>query len=545
MKAVWGRVLLMAAMSTGCLNSEMRSKLSTNSDETRRQCVSGATKELHPLPERKSLFETSGSKTILQDFVTIQPNQFQAGLFSLLPQTSDRQTAQLVVLEKNFPLVLLVDRYCALTDQRSLVINAVRSQLLPVQSGEHSSHVQSVSYRLPQKTTLADFNSKLQSEECVLGASPDRPLQALSAVNDSRYSEQNALTSIRHSQAWQKISSLNQEVVIAVVDSGTDLTHPDLSPTTWVNTDEIAGNRIDDDRNGFVDDVNGWNGCNNNANVMGEWEVHHGEHIHGIIGAQANNNEGIVGIASPNVKVMHFKIFVQAYPLGHCTNTSGETTLLEQGIRYAADNGAQVINLSWGARGYSSTTLATIEYAISKGAVVVAAAANSAEILSDTNPWYPAVYAKDLPGLISVAATDANPSSGYGKCNFSNVSNIFVEAAAPGCDTTVQNSSFGLNGMLSTLRMASQFNGYGYMAGTSMATPAIAAAAGLIFAERKSKGQKPTPAEVEELLARGSRTQSNLSEYVVGGKHLDLATLMTTLSPGNPNPGDGPPPNCP
>jgi serine protease len=196
--------------------------------------------------------------------------------------------------------------------------------------------------------------------------------------------------------------------------------------------------------------------------------------------------------------------------------------------------------LSWGARGYSSTTLAAIQYAISKGAVVATAAANHAEEISATNPWFPAVYAKDLDGLISVAATDANPASAYVKCGFSNVSNSFVEIAAPGCDTTVQHSTVGLNGILSTMRMRTN-QGYGYMPGTSMATPHIAAAAALVFAQRWSIGKRPTPAEVESLLMAGSRSQSNLSPYVVGGRHLDLDLLMTSLTGTVVTPVDPPP----
>lgn len=530
-------LLLLFLVNIGC-TGDMKAKLGsdgapvqlcTAKNKTSINLKSSATELLSP-------FLKTNSKIIGADFFTLKKGS-AAGTFKI---NSDRPTElEEVVLDSGFPLVVLVNRQCVGESERTFV-KAIQKSVRPFLKNDKTSPEQSITYKLPSKMTLQQVSEFLDQEPCVVGASPERKLEALSLPNDPKYSEQNALSSINHAQAWPKISGLNEDVVVAVVDSGTDLNHPDLLPTTWTNSREIPGNSVDDDNNGYVDDVHGYNICYLNGNIQGTWQTEHGEHIHGIIAGAANNNEGIVGVASPTVKVMHVFIFGWASGIGGTCNTMapGETSRLEEGIRYAADNGAKVINLSWGARGYSSTTLSAVQYAIDKGAVVVAAAANSAEEITDANPWYPAVYAKDLKGLISVAATDANPSSSYVKCAFSNVSNSYVEIAAPGCDTSVTNSTYGVSGMLSTLRMSTH-QGYGYMAGTSMATPHIVGAAGLVFAQRWSKGTRPTPAQVEDLLMAGSRTQSNLVDYVVGGRHLDLNLLMASLA------GDEISPECP
>jgi subtilisin family serine protease len=487
-----------------------------------------------------SPFSNYNLKVNPPDFETLDPAT-AVGTFSVA------KTGKMT-FDGGFLLNVLVNRDCISrgqhaqdrTDFEKQITGFIRPFLLNDKTSIH----QSVTFEIPRRMTLEQISEFFNQEPCVVGVSPERKLQALSVPNDSRYQEQNALVSLNHAQAWPNISILSEDVVVAVIDSGTDLTHPELLPTTWINPNEIAGNNIDDDRNGYIDDVHGYSNCYLNASVQGAWQIEHGEHIHGIIAAAANNSEGIVGVASPTVKVMHMMIFGNSFGYGTCSpQAAAETARLEEGIRYAADNGAQVINLSWGARGFSTTTLAAVQYAISKGALVATAAANAAEEISNENPWFPAVYAKDLGGLVSVAATDANPSSGFPKCAFSNVSNSFVEIAAPGCDTTVVNSTVGLNGMLSTMRVATH-QGYGYMPGTSMATPHVAAAAGLVYAYKWSKGLHPTPAEVEEVIKLGARSQQNLMSYVSNGRHLDLNLLMISLAGAE----EGPPkpnPECP
>lgn len=534
MKALWGflNFSLVSLLLVGCLQGEMKSRVLTEAGPGRLCQAPSSVTQGTESRGLTSHFEIQGRKVMSHDFLDLTDSQTES-LVSFTTQSSD------LTLKVGFPLVAMIDRRCAM-ESSSAVIQQAKRQIRPWSHEERGSLIQSVTYRLETAMTLSELEQFLASQDCVLGVSPDRALQAFSLFNDPLYAQQNALQSVRHSQAWPKFSQLGEEVVVAVVDSGTDLEHPELRPTAWENTDEVSGNGIDDDRNGFVDDRFGWDMCSETGNVGGEWGVHHGEHVHGIIAAAANNNEGIVGLASPLVKVMTFKLYNMSLPGFSCRNTMSETARLEEGIRYAADNGADVINLSWGARGFSTTTLAAVQYAISKGAVVVAAAANHAEVISENNPWYPAVYAKDLPGLISVAATDAAPTSGAVKCAFSNISNIFVEIAAPGCDTTVQNSTYGLNGILSTLRWNSIYNGYGTMPGTSMATPHVAAAVAVVQAQQRSRGLNPSPGEVEALLMNGSRSQNNLLPFVVGGRHLDLEVLMNSLELG----GGSPPPPC-
>jgi subtilisin family serine protease len=142
-------------------------------------------------------------------------------------------------------------------------------------------------------------------------------------------------------KAW-KYYTAKRDVIIALIDTGVQYTHSDLSGSFWTNTNEIAGNGIDDDGNGYVDDVNGWNFFNNNNQVYtGETDAH-GTHCAGTISAAKNNTEGIAGLADyDNIKIMTLKALGGA-------NGAGTTLSLARAIKYAEDNGASICNLSLG-----------------------------------------------------------------------------------------------------------------------------------------------------------------------------------------------------
>ena len=144
-------------------------------------------------------------------------------------------------------------------------------------------------------------------------------------------------------EAWN-FTQGNKNVVVAVFDTGIDLNHRDLSENIWINSGEVANNEIDDDGNGYVDDIHGWNYCTDTANV-GDTD-NHGSHVSGTIGAVAGNKEGIVGV-SPEVSIMAIKFlpgpsFLETF---FCKSNYIE---IARGIRYAADNGASIMNHSWG-----------------------------------------------------------------------------------------------------------------------------------------------------------------------------------------------------
>ncbi len=245
-------------------------------------------------------------------------------------------------------------------------------------------------------------------------------------------------------EGWHR--TRGEGVVVAVVDSGVDITHPDLVNNIWRNSGEQCGNGIDDDGNGYVDDCNGWNFAAGSAAVTDN--VGHGTHVAGIIAAEADNRIGIAGVAY-EADIMPLKI--------------GDTPSLSaaiEAIAYAIDNGARVINASWGvndpnAAAYLDVAITAAEQA---GVLVVTAAGNE-PVNIDTAPWYPA--ASSLDNVITVAAstpTDQPASwSGYGATN--------VDIFAPG------------EFIVSTLP-----GGYGVYSGTSMAAPMVAGAAALLWA---------------------------------------------------------------
>ena len=163
-------------------------------------------------------------------------------------------------------------------------------------------------------------------------------------------------------------------MIIALVDGGTDIHHRDLQQNIWINDGEIPGNQVDDDGNGYIDDIYGWNFVNNSGDPTGS-EItpvnqDHGTHTAGIASAVSNNHTGVAGMAW-NAKIMGI----------NCSDPGTDRTILYgyEGIKYAAENGADVINCSWGRSGiYSSFEADMIAYATSLGSVVVAAAGNEA-----------------------------------------------------------------------------------------------------------------------------------------------------------------------
>jgi subtilisin family serine protease len=212
------------------------------------------------------------------------------------------------------------------------------------------------------------------------------------------------------SLAWD-METGSRDIVVAVVDSGVDVNHPDLAANIWTHPTEIPGNGIDDDDNGYVDDVHGWDfadGDNNPIDSHG-----HGTHVAGIVGAAGHNGLGITGICW-RVSIMPLR-FIPA--TGY-----GTTEHAIDAIRYAAANGADVINLSWGGPGYSLALKNAIDAA---GALVVCAAGNQG-INLDQTPFYPAGYAS--ANILSIGATDADDHPAW----FTNYSDSRVDVAAPG-----------------------------------------------------------------------------------------------------------------
>ncbi|MFP3880151.1 MAG: S8 family serine peptidase [Dehalococcoidia bacterium] len=248
-------------------------------------------------------------------------------------------------------------------------------------------------------------------------AEPDFLAQALGSPDDPYFNKQYGLTKVEAPEAWE-VTAGSPSINIAILDTGVDLDHPDLAGKIVSNINFSSGTT--------VDDVHG-----------------HGTHVAGIAAAMTNNGAGVAGLGY-SCSIMNVKVMGD--------NGGGTYSAIASGIIWAADNGAEVINMSLGGSGYSSTLEDAVNYAWSKGVVVVAAAGNN----GDTSPIYPAYCIN----CMAVAATDAIDE----RTSWSNYGD-WVDVAAPG------------NCIYATLKD----NSYGYKSGTSMASPHVAGLAGLVF----------------------------------------------------------------
>jgi subtilisin family serine protease/chitodextrinase len=283
---------------------------------------------------------------------------------------------------------------------------------------------------------IAEALERAGKDPGVVRAEAD-PIWTTNAVpNDPRYGEQWHLPKIDAAQAWDTQTG-SSNVVVAVLDSGLDVDHADLAGAVWSNPGEVADG-VDNDGNGFVDDVNGWNFVNETNNVNDTFG--HGTHVAGIIGATGNNAVGVAGVAY-GVKIMPVSV----------GGPSITASAVAEAIYYAVDEGADVINMSFGGPASFIGAREAIDHAVAEGVVLVASAGNGAT----QNYQYPAVYQE----VIAVAALDPSDArtaiSHYGR---------WVDVAAPG------------QAVVSTLPN----DEYGPMSGTSQASPIVAGVAALV-----------------------------------------------------------------
>jgi subtilisin family serine protease len=312
-----------------------------------------------------------------------------------------------------------------------------------------------------------------------------------SAATDRYRSQQWGLDRVAAPEAWQQ--SKGQGVIVAIIDTGLQVSHPDLADNVWSNPGETPGNGVDDDADGIVDDVHGVNLLDHTGDVTDDGD--HGTVVAGIIAARADNGIGGAGVA-PQATIL---------PIKACTEAVGcRSSAIGAGIRYAVAHGARIINASFGGDVDLADERAAVTFAEEHGATVVAAAGNESRDI-DTAPSYPA----SLPSPAVLSVTGTIKAGGlHDQVNWGVKS---VDLAAPGSmivTTTVD-------------------GGYRMSSGTSVATPFVSGALALLAAARPDLPQ----AQLRQALLDSARRTPATDGKVAAGE-LDVGAAMHRLVPG-------------
>jgi subtilisin family serine protease/PKD repeat protein len=349
---------------------------------------------------------------------------------------------------------------------------------------------------------------RLARHPLVEAVEPNYIVRALVTPNDPRFGELWGLQNIGQTggagdadidapEAWNTVTG-SSAVVTAVIDTGVDYNHPDLAANMWTNPGEIPGNGIDDDGNGYVDDVHGYDFYNNDGNPFDDHG--HGTHVAGTIAAVGDNGVGVAGV-SWAARIMAVKF------LG--PDGSGFISGAISAVLYAADMGARVMNNSWGGGGFSQALQDAITAALEVDALFVAAAGNSASD-NDAFPNYPSNY--DVANVLAVAATDHLDA----KASFSSYGAATVDLGAPGVNILSSVPSSGA-------ACCSDPSGYRLLNGTSMATPHVSGAATLLLAQDPSR----TAIGLKNLLMATADPIPALAGITVTGGRLNIANAVS------------------
>jgi subtilisin family serine protease len=385
--------------------------------------------------------------------------------------------------QKSYDLILLVNNDCLAGRSP---FKALGFDVQHKNSGVLS--VEALNARYSGNLNPVELEKRLASEPCIAGLTRN-PEVFSQAVNDPLLNEQPSLFNIGQLPGekffFHPLWGIRREVNLAVVDSGAQLNHPDLVSRIWRSQKGTAGYDFVNDDDDPSDDFG------------------HGTHVAGIALAQRDNGVGIRGVMGDWSKLMVVK----------SQNSQGSGTMADviNSLRWAVDNGAEVVNLSLASRQQNQALVDALNYAVAKGVTVVVAAGNNGEQITTSNFITPIGYATGLPGVIGVGSIDTD--SGL-RSNFSNYSSNFVEIGAPG-------STGNTTGILSTFPDGRYFG----VSGTSMSAPHVAGAAALVTGFLKTHSVNFNPDQVEQMILVSARTTSANSSYFWGGRALDLESL--------------------
>jgi serine protease len=334
-----------------------------------------------------------------------------------------------------------------------------------------------------------------------IGVPDDPNFVSLWGMHNTGQSGGTADADIDAVEAWD-ITTGSSSVIVGVIDTGVDYNHPDLQANIWTNPGEIAGDGIDNDGNGVIDDIHGYNANANNGDPMDG--NGHGTHVSGTIGAKGNNGVGVVGV-NWDVTIIGCQ-FLDASGSG---STAGAIACIDYMTNLKQNHGVDVkaTNNSWGGGGFSQALKDSIDSAGDAGILFLAAAGNGASD-NDVTASYPASYESDA--VMAIASTDRNDNmSGFSQWGLTS-----VDMGAPG------------SAILSTV----PGGGYDTFSGTSMATPHVTGAAALVW----SLNPDLSPVEMKELLMISGDANAALTGKTVSGTRLNVANA---LDQANPAPG--------
>lgn len=386
-----------------------------------------------------------------------------------------------------------------LKDVSSMDLRNIESIL----NSEVKSLIQGTSFvvvRKPSIQTQASVISQLSQNSNVEYVEPNLIYKTQATPNDTLFSSlwgmKNTATpgvDIAAERAWDIITDTGK-IVVAVIDTGIDFNHSDLKSNMWTNEKELLGEAgVDDDNNGIIDDFYGANFTTGDGNGNAFDDHSHGTHCAGTIGGSGNNQNGVAGVAW-KTRLMAVKFL----------SASGSGTLegAVKAIKYAVDNGANVLSNSWGGGGYSQALKEMIEYSSQKGTIFIAAAGNNSAN-NDSTEAYPANY--DVPNVVSVAAVGSNGSL----ASFSSYGKKKVHLAAPGVNvlSTVPNEK------------------YAQFSGTSMATPHVSGVAALVWANEPGL----SAVEVKERLVKTVSPLASVKTKTISGGIVNAYNALSNI----------------
>lgn len=418
-----------------------------------------------------------------------------------------------IELAEGTELSVIVNNQCLQEAQDHLATTVISKAIAENGGMLPQLHRQAYVWNLDRVYSDVELNQIANQEPCVIGISWNKKYEVQAAFNDSNYGLQAHFAAVNAEASYPKfyntvggLKTTGTPVVVAVMDTGVDFTHPDLTANFWAH------------RDGWGIDITTLNSVPVDYNPRDISPIGHGTHVAGLIAAISNNSIGTVGLMPNRARIMAIKVFKK--------NSSGDlvtnSTHFYNGVQFAYYNGAAVINISLAEiQTYANSDAniqAALDEAVANGMMVVtvmgnASSGNGALVNNTTLSSIPGQYGTKA-GVIAVTSLDSNSGS---KSYFSHYSPTYSDIAAPGADSSS-------SGLYSTLPVA--LGQYGRLAGTSQAAPLVAAASAMVIGMiRDAYGVSPTPAETERLIVTSAKKVNALKTYVKDGNSLDLSSL--------------------